>query len=163
MKMKTLTLIAFAACAMLVSGCGGNNGLYKATGVVTVDGAPIEGATVVFVPATSGGASGSAITDAKGAYSIISGSVGEGIAPGQYKVTISKREEVVDEDQAAFDAGEIDYDELQKRKAKKGLSGGAPVGESLVPEQYSSAATTDLTATVTESSKDNVFNFDLTF
>jgi hypothetical protein len=164
MKMKMLALLAIAASAVLVSGCAKDTGHRKTTGVVTVDGAPIEGATVVFIPAAQGGASGSAITDAKGAYSATSGSVGEGLLPGEYKVTISKREEVVDPDQAAFEAGEITYDELQERKYGKGnLSGTGAVGESLVPEMYSNAAATPLTVTVTDNAKDNVFNFDLKF
>ncbi|MBQ6828682.1 MAG: carboxypeptidase regulatory-like domain-containing protein [Thermoguttaceae bacterium] len=163
MKMKILALLAFAASAVLVSGCGADTGHRKTTGVVTVDGEPIEGATLVFVPAAQGGESGSAITDAKGAYSTVSGSVGEGLKPGDYKVTISKREQVVDEDMAAYEAGEITYDELQERKSKQGLSGGAPVGESLVPEIYSSAADTPLTVTVTDDASKNKFDFDLKF
>lgn len=163
MKMKMFALLAIAASAVLVSGCAKDTGHRKTTGVVTVDGAPIEGATIVFIPNVQGGESGSAITDAQGAYSAVSGSVGEGLLPGEYKVTISKRETVVDPDQAAFEAGEITYDELQERNRAKGLSGTGSVGESLVPEVYSSAAATPLTITVTDDASKNKFDFDLKF
>lgn len=160
--MKTLTLLALAASVLFVSGCGKDTGHRKTTGVVTYNGAPVEGATVVFIPQVQGGASGSAITDAQGAYSANSGSVGEGLLPGEYKVTISKREEVVDEDQAAYEAGEITYEELQERKYGGGqLSGVGAVGESLVPEIYSNAAATPLTVTVTDDASKNKFDFDL--
>ncbi len=162
MKMKMLALLAIAASAVLVSGCAKDTGHRKTTGVVTYNGEPVEGATVVFIPSVQGGASGSAMTDAKGAYSATSGSVGEGLLPGEYKVTISKREEVVDEDQAAFEAGEITYDELQERKyGNGGLSGTGAVGKSLVPEIYSNAAATPLTVTVTDDASKNKFDFDL--
>ena len=163
MKMKMLALLAIAASAVLVSGCAKDTGHRKTTGVVTYNGSPVEGAMVVFIPQVQGGASGSAMTDASGAYSATSGSVGEGLLPGEYKVTISKREAVVDEDQAAYEAGEITYDELQERKyGKGGLSGTGAVGESLVPEIYSNAAATPLTVTVTDDASKNKFDFDLT-
>lgn len=162
MKMKMLVLLAIAASAVLVSGCAKDTGHRKTTGVVTYNGEPVEGATVVFIPSVQGGASGSAMTDAQGAYSATSGSVGEGLLPGEYKVTISKREVVVDEDQAAYEAGEITYEELQERKYGGGqLSGVGAAGESLVPEIYSNAAATPLTITVTDDAAKNKFDFDL--
>ena len=162
MKMKTLMAFALVASAVLVAGCGKDLGYRKTTGKVTLDGAPLAGAIVTFVAQGQGAESGAATTNDKGEYSANSGSVGEGLKPGEYKVTISKREEVVDEDQAAFEAGEITYDELQERKYGKGaLSGTGAVGESLVPEIYSNAAATPLTVTVADDASKNKFDFDL--
>ena len=162
MKMKTLMLLAFAASAILVSGCGKDLGYRKTTGVVTLDGAPLAGAIVTFVAQGQGAESGAATTNEKGEYSANSGSVGEGLKPGEYKVTISKRETVVDEDLERLKAGEITDDEYQEIKAKRGMKeNSGSVGANLVPEEYSSAATTTLSATVTDNPKQNVFNFDL--
>ncbi|MBR4976064.1 MAG: hypothetical protein IKY61_03340 [Thermoguttaceae bacterium] len=162
MKMKTLMLLAFAASAILVSGCGKDLGYRKTTGVVTLDGAPLSGAIVTFVAQGQGAESGAATTNEKGEYSANSGSVGEGLKPGEYKVTISKRETVVDEDLERLKAGEITDDEYQEIKAKRGMKeNSGSVGANLVPEEYSSAATTTLSATVTDNPKQNVFNFDL--
>jgi hypothetical protein len=164
MKMKALMMLAVAACAVLVSGCGKDLGYRKTTGVVTVDGSPLAGAVVTFVAQGQGGESGAATTNDKGEYSAITGSVGEGLKPGEYKVTITKRETVVDEDLERLKAGEITEDEYQQIKAGRSLQeSSGSVGASLVPEQYGSVATTDLTVTVTDNAKDNVFNFDLNF
>ena len=109
MKMKYLMLLAVAASAILVSGCGKDLGYRKTTGVVTLEGAPLAGAIVTFVAQGQGAESGAATTNEKGEYSANSGSV----------------------------------------------------GANLVPEEYSSAATTSLSATVTDNPKQNVFNFEL--
>ena len=162
MKMKYLMLLAVAASAVLVSGCGKDLGYRKTTGVVTLDGSPLAGAIVTFVAQGQGAESGAATTNEKGEYSANSGSVGEGLKPGEYKVTISKRETVVDEDLERLKAGEITDDEYQEIKAKRGMKeNSGSVGANLVPEEYSSAATTSLSATVTDNPKQNVFNFDL--
>jgi hypothetical protein len=162
MKMKYLMLLAVAASAILVSGCGKDLGYRKTTGVVTLDGSPLAGAIVTFVAQGQGAESGAATTNEKGEYSANSGSVGEGLKPGEYKVTISKRETVVDEDLERLKAGEITDDEYQEIKAKRGMKeNSGSVGANLVPEEYSSAATTSLSATVTDNPKQNVFNFDL--
>ncbi|MBR4975980.1 MAG: hypothetical protein IKY61_02915 [Thermoguttaceae bacterium] len=162
MKMKTLMLFALVASAVLVSGCGKDLGYRKTTGKVTLNGEPLAGAIVTFVGQGQGTESGAATTNDKGEYSANSGSVGEGLKPGEYKVTISKRETVVDEDLERLKAGEITDDEYQELKAKRGMKeNSGSVGENLVPDEYSSAATTSLTATVTDNPKENVFNFDL--
>ena len=162
MKMKYLMLLAVAASAILVSGYGKDLGYRKTTGVVTLDGSPLAGAIVTFVAQGQGAESGAATTNEKGEYSANSGSVGEGLKPGEYKVTISKRETVVDEDLERLKAGEITDDEYQEIKAKRGMKeNSGSVGANLVPEEYSSAATTTLSATVTDNPKQNVFNFDL--
>ena len=66
-------LIALVACFGLLglSGClnGGNSDLGTVTGVVTVDGEPINYATVTFMP-TQGRAS-VGLTDADGAYKLV--------------------------------------------------------------------------------------------
>ncbi len=159
--------MACAFCFALIGlvcfvGCAKDEGFRKTSCVVTLDGQPIEGAAVTFY--SDSGDGGSGITDATGACSVTSGNATKadaGVKPGSYKVTVVKRETVVDEDQAAFDAGEITYDELQERKAEKGTTGRSAAGESLVPIQYSRINETPLTATVTENEKENVFTFEL--
>lgn len=76
--------------AIAVSGCGGS-GLVNVKGAVTMDGQPIEGATVIFVPSDSKAGSGSAMTDASGHFSLTTRQE-DGVAPGEYRVTITKKE-----------------------------------------------------------------------
>jgi len=84
--------VAAVLLAAAVAGCGG--GSARVSGVVTLDGAPVEGATVSFTPASGdgGGLGGSAgKTDAEGRYTLRT-VVGDrsGAAVGKHKVTISK-------------------------------------------------------------------------
>ena len=159
-----MLLLAVAFCSFV--GCGKDDGCRKVTGVVTVDGSPVEGATVTFYNQDSNGPGGSGVTDAAGAYvltSSISTEGGRGVPPGNYKVTIVKREKVVDPDEEAFEKGEITYDELQERKAKRGTYAKVEIGASLIPDRYMNINTTDLTATVTDDPKANVLDWNLEF
>ena len=63
-------MTAFGAVMLLVaSGCGGNT--VPVSGVVTLDGKPVEGAAVSFTPEKSDGVGGSyGKTDAQGRYSL---------------------------------------------------------------------------------------------
>ena len=61
----------------------------EVTGVVTLDGEPVEGAAVVFSP-DDGKHAGQALTDASGRFSASAFPSKEGLVPGAYKVAISK-------------------------------------------------------------------------
>jgi hypothetical protein len=76
-------------------GCGGNTAgprTAPASGIVSLDDKPLEGATVVFAPEASGGTTVVAITDANGAFSLKTPTGTEGAPPGRYKVTVTKTE-----------------------------------------------------------------------
>ena len=165
--MTTFAKTSVIACLLVglvcFAGCGSDDGHRKVTGKVTMNGEPVDGASLMFYAQDSTGEGGGGKTDASGNYSITAPSaVKGGLFPGEYKVTIAKYSEVVDEDQQAFESGEITYDELQERKAAKGPYGKVETGELLTPAQYSNTNATPLTVTVTDDSKQNVFDFDLT-
>lgn len=89
--MRQLISGLLVAVAAAVSGCGG--GTASVSGVVTLDGKPVEGASVSFAPVSGdgGGIGGSyGKTDAQGRYELRT-VVGDrsGAAPGKHKVTIS--------------------------------------------------------------------------
>lgn len=146
-------------------GCSGKDKDYRKVSVkVTMNGAPLEGATVMFYNQDATGDSGGGKTGADGSLVVTSSRASEGgtgLMPGEYKVTVIKFENTVDPDQEAYDKGEITYDELQNRKAKAGAYAKTAAPELLTPPQYQRADTTPLTATVTDSSKQNVFEFNL--
>lgn len=165
--MTTFAKTSVIACLLVglvcFAGCGSDDGHRKVTGKVTMNGEPVDGASLMFYAQDSTGEGGGGKTDASGNYSITAPSaVKGGLFPGEYKVTIAKYAEVVDEDQQAYESGEITYDELQERKAAKGPYGKVETGELLTPAQYSNTNATPLTVTVTDDSKQNVFDFDLT-
>jgi hypothetical protein len=81
-----------SACLM---GCGGGAPddlpeLVSVTGTVTMDGAPVEGAQVVFEPEKGPAASG--MTNATGKFELYTGSGHAGAVPGIHMVRISKME-----------------------------------------------------------------------
>ena len=165
--MPTFAKTSVIACLLVglvcFAGCGSDDGHRKVTGKVTMNGEPVDGASLMFYAQDSTGEGGGGKTDASGNYSITAPSaVKGGLFPGEYKVTIAKYAEVVDEDQQAYESGEITYDELQERKAAKGPYGKVETGELLTPAQYSNTNATPLTVTVTDDPKQNVFDFDLT-
>jgi len=83
--------VCAAALVLAAVGCGGSTG--RVSGVVTLDGQPLEGATVSFTPASGdgGGVGGSTgKTDAQGRYSLrtVAGD-SPGAAVGKHRVSIS--------------------------------------------------------------------------
>jgi hypothetical protein len=61
-------------------------------GVVTFDGQPLEGATVIFVPSGEVASTAAGPTDAQGRFELTTRSPGDGVMPGDYRVTITKKE-----------------------------------------------------------------------
>ena len=77
--------------ASILLGCGGSDrpSIAPASGIVTLNGAPVDGASLTFVP-TAGGRPGSAITDAQGRYTIKTYEDAPGAIVGEHKVTVTK-------------------------------------------------------------------------
>ena len=157
-------IIGFALCIfalMVVGGCSNPDAEFRqVSGVITYNGAPVEKAMVAFVPTDDSGIAATGMTDAAGKYTLTSTTAkryGTGAKPGKYFVKVTKTDAPVDLDQEAFDKGEITYDELQERKAKKGPYT-SMASKSLIPAKYANHLTSKLEATV-ENKKDNEFNF----
>jgi hypothetical protein len=116
-------------------GCGGSDKpkLAPVTGVVTLDGQPIEGAAVMFMP-TAGGRPAHGSTDAHGRFELMTFKTGDGALVGEHRVSVTKMKL----------SGVTTTDD--------GLSGTtdptAIKQEWLTPEKYASPETSGLTATV---------------
>ncbi|MEX2176600.1 MAG: hypothetical protein WD872_19700 [Pirellulaceae bacterium] len=97
-----------------------------------MDGQPLEGANVTFVPlSTAEGQGGTGGTDAAGKYEVMHFRAGKGVEPGQYKVVISK---LVMQDGSPIPPGTESAAELSTKDA--------------VPPQYSDYNQSKLQATV---------------
>ena len=148
--------------SICVIGCNNENARFShVTGVVTLNGEPVSGATIRFTTESEEGESATGITDASGRYTLTSSSAtdgGRGALPGEYRVSISKLDVPPNPDQEAYDRGEISYDELQVRLERNRGAGGS--ARELMPARTAVPRTTDLRATVV--SGRNTFNFDLT-
>jgi len=80
-----------AGLAALLAGCDGS-GVTPVRGTVTIDGAPLAGATVTFVPdETTKGTLGYGFTGEDGRFEVSSAQGKSGLRAGTYRVTISKK------------------------------------------------------------------------
>lgn len=81
--------------SLLALGCGGGPRVVKVAGVVTLDGRPLEGASLAFQPIVSAedphpGPSSSAKTDAEGRYHLeLADTAIPGAVAGKHRVTIA--------------------------------------------------------------------------
>lgn len=79
-------LLAFGPL-VFVAGCGNGLGLASVEGTVTLDGAPLEGAEVIFRPVDGRPSLG--VTDASGKYTLRYDTDQMGALQGKHKVSIS--------------------------------------------------------------------------
>src|SRR5262249_29630685 len=79
------TLLALAAC-----GCGGRKGPVAVAGVVLLDGKPVAGATVSFLPTGETGRPATGLTDGQGVFRLTTSDKGDGALPGDYRVVVAR-------------------------------------------------------------------------
>ncbi|MCG6156573.1 carboxypeptidase-like regulatory domain-containing protein [Rubinisphaera margarita] len=115
-RILTLSIVLLAGCGTKTEVPEFAADLVSVTGKVTVNGAPLPGALITFVPA--GGQSGetaTSVTDEAGQYQLITARPGgvdaqaTGALPGTYKVTISR---LTMPDGAAVPPGTTDADAM---------------------------------------------------
>lgn len=135
---------------LFLLGCGdGGPKLYPATGTITMDSKPVDGAEVVF--ASEAGLLATGTTDANGKFSLQS--AGKPGAPeGTYRVTVTK----------SISSGPPTTTMTPEDMAKMATENKMPKVESLLPAKYSVVQSTDLNATVTKDKSKNDFPFVLT-
>ena len=92
--MKTTRTFLLGIACLAVVGCTKEAGLPElvpVSGTVTLDGKPVSGANVTFMPSgTTRGSGADGRTDAEGVYQLRARHGGAGAAVGTYKVTVSK-------------------------------------------------------------------------
>lgn len=137
------TIRAFGLFAVLAAaGCGSDGPpMAEAGGVVNYNGSPLEGATVVFQPASGPLAVGT--TDGEGRFTLMTNGQPEAVV-GSGKVAVTAVEQLI-----VVEGREPTAHEL------------ANMSRSLIPEKYSNVATSGLTAEV-KSGEENDFKLDLT-
>ena len=146
MRIQSVGLVTCAILLLALAGCPGGGGedlpdLVPAGGTVTLDGEPLSGASVVFVPVgTTPGRGCSGLTDASGHFEIVADAENKGAPVGEFQVVINKW---VMEDGSDFQSAE-------------GLSPMEAGAEELLPPKYSSEAETELKATVPAGGSDSI-------
>ncbi len=154
----SVCVLVCAAVAVALAGCNspGGVGATDVSGTVTYNGAPVEGATVSFVPTGDSGKVAAGTTDAQGKFSLTTVQPGDGAIPGAYQVAISKVEG------AASSGGQQTEEEARQAAMPKSGTAPAPAPEAkdLLPVKYKDATKSGLTADVQSGGK-NDFTFDL--
>jgi len=144
MRLQAVKLLAIMSGA-LVAGCSGSAvdrpAPVAATGVVTHNGTPVEGALIVFQPAGHNFAA-TGRTDAKGAFVLTAFEPNDGAVPGEYKVAVTKTEVSVQ--------GAATSDDAPTTRSEKVL----------LPIKYARADGSGLVASVKEGTE-NKFEFKL--
>jgi hypothetical protein len=89
--MQPRRFIALAVLVWAAAGCGGGE-LVSVKGKITLKGVPLESASIHFIPTgATKGEGGMARSDKDGNYTLIdSRSHQKGIAPGEYKIWVSR-------------------------------------------------------------------------
>jgi hypothetical protein len=86
-RVRALFASVTVLVALALSGCSG--GKVKVNGVVLLDGKPVEGATVTFLPVnTDKGKMAFGSTDKEGNFQLTTKTNNDGAFPGEYKVTV---------------------------------------------------------------------------
>jgi hypothetical protein len=133
--------VLVAAVALLLAGCS-RPGVKKVSGAVTLDGKPLEGADVRFVPKedlTLGEFGGR--TGADGTFSIAVGGPGMVAKPGQYVALVTKGQGIGRPAAPAKTEAEL-------KEAMKATAPGMSAG--ILPPKYAEARTSPFTVDIKE-------------
>lgn len=128
-RMSSAVGLLFLGGFLLHSSCSRSDyqKTFPVAGLVTMNGKPVEGATVTLVPSGSGGVSAAGTTDHEGKFSVKTYMAAthqpQGAIAGEYIITVSKQEVI-----------EIPK-ELSPEETMEFMSK-APKAKSLLPEKY---------------------------
>ena len=143
--MRRLASIFAVAAVLLLGGLGcGKSNLAPVAGTVLLDDRPLANARVSLVPEDGTGVPAQAMTDGEGRFAIATHAQGDGAAPGEYRVVITKLEATRGNPLPTSDDAMETLVKGQQEKAKHGL----PASKSLVPVIYTDATRTPLRVTV---------------
>jgi hypothetical protein len=141
MGMRTRGVHLAALLGAVLIGCGGR-GTTPVRGVVTLEGTPVAGATVLFMPDDQGGGRpASGLTSSDGTFRLMTYKPDDGALPGTYRVLIQKTEASKDPqaaERAAMERAKAKIEEKALQKRQKPT----------LPEAYAKFDTTPLRCSV---------------
>lgn len=120
---RNLLALLLAIAVLTVAGCAGAQKPVKVEGTVTLDGKPLAGATVAFVPAADKGRAAAGRSDADGSFRLTTYRTDDGALPGEYVVTVS----VTPDDPSAQTGG--DPYEMDPAKMRDYFAKASPAGK----------------------------------
>lgn len=139
-KQTFVLLLSISLClGSVFLGCS-DQGMLPVEGTITLDGEPLAGAAISFVPA-EGGRPSSGQTDDQGHFTLASYTANDGVPPGEYKVTVVKLDARRQAQAAPVEEGSEEGEKLMGNTEQ--------AVKFLTPMKYSTSATTDLRVEVT--------------
>lgn len=163
---NSFSRLSFAALAvgfLVGAGCGsgGLPPMARSTGTVTYQGAPVEGAKVMFHPVDGGARSSYGVTDSEGKFTMSTFGLNDGALLGKQKVTIAKGDtsefEQMNSSELVNSGGYGGSDMYEKMMAK---SRKGDVAKHLLPEKYAHKLKSGIEIEVSDSGE-NDFTFNL--
>jgi hypothetical protein len=136
--LRRIPLVVLLAVAL--TGCGGK-GTVPVKGVVTLEGAPLPEATVLFMPDGAGGRPASGFTSSDGVFRLTTFQPDDGALPGNYRVLVRKTA-------AARAPRAATESAVERAKAKFGDKALAKGKKPTMPGEYANFETTNLRCTV---------------
>lgn len=139
---STFLLLAIGVAVGLLNGCGSGDtrnlpATVTATGYVYLDGKPVEGAAVVFIPENiDTGYPAHAISNAQGYFELQAFDKKKGAVPGNYVVQVAKTVEI------AMEGAQVQGESEDFR---------AVTYKNVLPSKYANIATSDLKQTIPDS------------
>ena len=145
------TALSLAVLAFIFTGCGYRRpAQVKTTGTVTLDGEPVENASLMFIP--DSGRPASANTNTNGDFQVSSYGGNDGLPAGNYRVMVTKL--------VLKDRFQQQYDRAVERAAAQAEPGEEPEDvdiefgdsayENMLPTKYEELETTDIKVTITK-------------
>jgi len=138
--MRALLILNLVWISLLGCGSGGDEWtakrpkVYPASGVVNLDGKPLEGATVQYM-SQSHDLAAAGTTDAQGRFELTTYEANDGAVEGLHKVVVKK---------TAYEEKRTKYDSPQERSV-------ALMPKELLPMKYANSTTTPIEVTVSTS------------
>ena len=165
LRTSQFVVILALACpvASIILGCGGDQNKAKRQEVcpvsvnVTLNGAPLEGATVLFITEDKEGRGASGSTDKEGKAKLMTFATDDGAVPGRYKITVNKVDTTGGGDVVTMD----NYgDMIKKANASRSQKSKSAPPKPLILPIYSDASSTKLRAEVVKG-QENSFTFEV--
>ncbi len=163
MHLRRLLLVAIGGGCTALAGCGGaqqvpHPDVVQAAGVITQNGAPVEGATVVLMSEESKKAGWvfSGKSDAAGKFAITSvfapGTDAKGVPVGDYTAVVTKFDfpAAVPMDMKAYE------DQVRLKQTKPGMAPQSTGPKSLLPPMYATDTTSSLKVRIEGSGNPNI-------
>ena len=162
---------ALAVCAFIGCSDDGRPPTYKVSGLVTLDGKPVEGALVSFMRTDNGPHNAVATTDASGKYELTTFESRDGAVEGSYNVTVTKygkEKEVspyeVGSENITIEEGDAEgYEDAYSKAMAGGTKGWKPPKTwNDVPDKYATSNTSGLSFDVAASKEPQTYDLPLT-